>query len=218
MNSKRFLRIGAVFAILVVVFGFGNEWSATAVAEDATFDANSQFAALTAAENKDSQAWFALAGNARAAGDLEIARSALDQAEANGLPPVRVAIEKARILVVGDDSDAAIAELQSVFTSGFTSVGVITGDPVLSTMQGQADYDELVRNMSVQAYPCMYQEEFRHFDFWLGEWDVHVANGQLAGHNRIESEQKGCVLIENWTNSGGGRGMSVNYVDRKSVV
>lgn len=67
---------------------------------------------------------------------------------------------------------------------------------------------------SAPAYPCQEQGKFAEFDFWVGDWEVHVANGKLAGHNRIESMQKGCALLENWTSANGGKGMSVNYLDK----
>ena len=62
--------------------------------------------------------------------------------------------------------------------------------------------------------PCELDERFSAFDFWVGEWDVHVASGQLAGSNIITSAQGGCLLIENWTSATGGTGMSINYLDR----
>ena len=63
------------------------------------------------------------------------------------------------------------------------------------------------------SFPCEELEQFRDFDFWLGEWDVHLANGDLAGTNVITREERGCVLVERWTGASGGTGMSVNYVD-----
>ena len=35
------------------------------------------------------------------------------------------------------------------------------------------------------------------FDFWIGDWDVFVPSGKLAGTNRIERIY-GCVLHESW--------------------
>ncbi len=64
-----------------------------------------------------------------------------------------------------------------------------------------------------QTLPCANRDEFRDFDFWLGEWDVHTANGTLAGRNRIEKAQAGCVLVENWVSISGTPGMSMNYYD-----
>jgi hypothetical protein len=62
-------------------------------------------------------------------------------------------------------------------------------------------------------FPCEAQPKFREFDFWVGEWDVHTADGKLAGRNVIESSHRGCVLIENWTGAGGSTGTSMNYYD-----
>lgn len=64
-----------------------------------------------------------------------------------------------------------------------------------------------------QARPTCDAAEYRHFDFWVGDWAVTVA-GKPAGTNRIERAQQGCVLIEHWTGSGGGTGTSLNFYDR----
>jgi hypothetical protein len=57
--------------------------------------------------------------------------------------------------------------------------------------------------------------EHREFDFWLGTWDV-TAQGKPAGTNAITADLKGCVLVEQWTASSGGRGTSLNYYDRRT--
>lgn len=64
-----------------------------------------------------------------------------------------------------------------------------------------------------QKFPCEHREEFNQFDFWLGEWDVHVANGTFAGKNKIEKTQAGCALVENWVGASGNPGMSLNFFD-----
>jgi hypothetical protein len=64
--------------------------------------------------------------------------------------------------------------------------------------------------------------EYRKFDFWIGDWEVHQpgkdgvtgAIGEVVGHNRVTLEQDGCLLIEHWTSSTGGEtGTSFNYYD-----
>ena len=109
-----------------------------------------------------------------------------------------------------------MTELQNVFAAGFTGVGALTNDPLINSMAGRKDYDELVQNMSVQAYPCAHQQGFQDFDFWIGEWDVHLANGTVAGSNIIEAVERGCALTEHWTSASGGTGMSINYFDKAS--
>ncbi|HET6265098.1 MAG TPA: hypothetical protein VFD95_09580 [Usitatibacter sp.] len=46
------------------------------------------------------------------------------------------------------------------------------------------------------ADPCAAAHS-REFDFWIGDWDVFVPDGKLAGTNRI-SAIYGCVLHEQW--------------------
>ena len=128
--------------------------------------------------------------------------------------PVRAALEQARQSAREGDADAAVDKLQALSDGGFTAVGVITSDVDLMTLQGHAGFDSLVEAMSMQAYPCEYDPRFSEFDFWIGEWEVRIANGGLAGHNEIRPEQHGCVLIENWTSATGGTGTSINYVDK----
>lgn len=61
---------------------------------------------------------------------------------------------------------------------------------------------------------CADDAAFHAFDFWIGEWEVYNnANGNLAGRNRIEAREAGCVLVEQWTAASGGTGMSMNYFD-----
>lgn len=62
------------------------------------------------------------------------------------------------------------------------------------------------------AGPCT-DEVYRHFDFWLGTWDVTGPNGQAAGVNRITAEESGCLIVEHWTNTNGGTGQSYNFYD-----
>jgi hypothetical protein len=59
--------------------------------------------------------------------------------------------------------------------------------------------------------PCS-SPEHRQFDFWIGEWDVALPDGQVAGRNRIESVEGGCGLQENWTAAGpqASTGRSIN--------
>jgi hypothetical protein len=57
--------------------------------------------------------------------------------------------------------------------------------------------------------------EHRAFDFWVGTWNVTV-NGKPAGTNRITSDLKGCVLVEEWKSAAGNRGTSLNFYDRNT--
>jgi len=54
-------------------------------------------------------------------------------------------------------------------------------------------------------------EKYQQFDFWVGSWEVSVSDGTLAGHNEVRREQGGCLLVENWRNTQGGTGTSLNF-------
>jgi hypothetical protein len=69
---------------------------------------------------------------------------------------------------------------------------------------------------AVAPTPCMDNVRFAEFDFWVGEWDVHTADGTFAGSNSITRAESGCLLMEKWTGAGGSTGMSINYFDGAS--
>ena len=54
---------------------------------------------------------------------------------------------------------------------------------------------------------------YRHFDFWVGDWEVTNTQGTLVGENTITKILKGCVLHEHWRGSGGSSGQSHNMYD-----
>lgn len=66
--------------------------------------------------------------------------------------------------------------------------------------------------VSATAGPCD-GDEYRQFDFWLGEWNVHTADGRLAGTNTITREYGGCVLHERYVTGRGYEGESLNTYD-----
>lgn len=67
---------------------------------------------------------------------------------------------------------------------------------------------------SAPTPPCLSDEAFNAFDFWVGEWDVHMADGTLAGENSIAKELNGCLVTESWRGAQGSVGTSINYLDR----
>lgn len=60
--------------------------------------------------------------------------------------------------------------------------------------------------------PCR-ATEYRQFDFWVGDWDVHTPDGKPAGSNRIERILGGCALRETWKGASGMSGTSLNSWD-----
>lgn len=62
------------------------------------------------------------------------------------------------------------------------------------------------------ARPCT-GPVYRHFDFWIGRWDVVNPAGQFAGTSRITPIDGGCALHESWSSGAGSyTGQSLNSV------
>jgi len=162
----------------------------------------------------DGNGWYQAAVTARQDERIDDAFEALKKAEELEFSPIRINFERARLHTLGNNREAAAAEVAAMAESGFTSVGYIVNDPILSTLQGEESYDAAVAEMSRLAYPCEHNEAFAEFDFWVGDWEVHGPAGELAGTNSIQKEERGCVLLERWVNSVGGTGQSINYVDQ----
>ncbi len=67
------------------------------------------------------------------------------------------------------------------------------------------------------AIPTCTAESYRAFDFWLGRWQVRLADGTLAGENRIEAAADGCFLTEHWQGARGATGFSMNFYEPASA-
>jgi hypothetical protein len=72
----------------------------------------------------------------------------------------------------------------------------------------------LLATGGTSARPGCDTPEHRAFDFWIGTWDVHTADGKLAGRNTITTVQGGCALREQYTTPRGYAGESLNAYDR----
>jgi hypothetical protein len=71
--------------------------------------------------------------------------------------------------------------------------------------------------VSTAAAACETPES-RQFDFWVGEWNVTVADGRQVGVNRITREYDGCVVHEHYTTTRGYAGESLNTWDAARKV
>ena len=66
--------------------------------------------------------------------------------------------------------------------------------------------------------PCLSDEVYRQFDFWIGDWEVYNLKGKKSGDSRISLILDSCVILEEWTsitlpNGFVYRGKSMNTYD-----
>ncbi|MEE2893012.1 MAG: hypothetical protein VX766_12805 [Pseudomonadota bacterium] len=61
--------------------------------------------------------------------------------------------------------------------------------------------------------PCTVDVRSAEFAFWVGDWDVRLGDGRLAGRNSIRYAEMGCRIEEHWSPAGGGGGSSISFLD-----
>ncbi len=205
--------LGALAALAVLN---APAWSQTQESADAKFAAQdwegaaADYRALLDSNASNAQNWYNLARSLHQLEDYERARdaylAAIDAGLQNTLAGAHYHL--ARIYMQLGDEAAAIKELETL-----ARVGGIPGAFIQST----AEFAPLADNEAFKAVilaltPCT-SEEYRHFDFWLGEWDVTAAgNAQPSASSKISSQQAGCAILEEYT-AGGFTGFSISFYD-----
>lgn len=179
------------------------QWSAAATAYQAVIET----------QPKNPQARYRLAVALRHLGRYDEAGVQLDGAAAAGVPPSFTEAERARLKAAAGDGPGAVAALTRAAEAGFANPAAITGDAALAALADQPGFEAALSRISKNAAPCQVDPTFRQFDFWVGDWEVKGADGTVYGHNRIDNEEQGCVLVEHWTGSTGNTGQSINFYD-----
>ncbi len=57
-----------------------------------------------------------------------------------------------------------------------------------------------------QQLPCS-KQEYRQFDFWIGEWEAFGKNGQKAGDSKVSLILDSCIILEEWTSASVTKGL-----------
>ncbi len=176
-------------------------------------EAGDAYEAYLAKNEEDGYGWFRLGYARHLEGDFKRAAKAYTRADALGFAPILTKYNHACVLAKMGNADAAWTELQNALDAGYGDGPNLAADEELVSLREREGFGELVERAKRNGAPCEYDERFRAFDFWIGEWEVLMPSGARAGTNRIERAIKGCALIENWTSTLGGVGMSMNYFD-----
>jgi tetratricopeptide (TPR) repeat protein len=164
------------------------------------------------AHPQDRQAWTRLATSLHANGEWKDAVAAWHKVIEIRPDPItmyNLACSYARAGM----KDQAFEWLNKSLDAGFPGGLGIGSDPDLGNLKEDSRYADLLKKAEKASKPCMFSEEHRQFDFWVGEWDVMNPAGQQAGTNKVEMVERGCIVMENWTGRFGGSGKSINFYD-----
>jgi tetratricopeptide (TPR) repeat protein len=167
---------------------------------------------ITAKEPGNPNAWYRLAYSRQHLGQYEKALEAYAQAEKNGLSGLPVLhYNKACALARLGRKEDAITALNAAVQAGFNQPNQLDADEDLASLRGDARLTIVRKGAERNANPCG-DQEYRQFDFWVGEWNVFV-NGQQVATSSIQNILNGCVIFENWNPATGNGGKSFNYYD-----
>lgn len=144
-------------------------------------------------------------------GHPKLALKSLQAAEKNYRPKSLVWVNQAKCYAQLEQKDAALALMDSLAGSSFGSYSLFA-DPLLEPLYEEGPYKAAKDSIYQRAFPCFASPEHRHFDFWLGEWEVFVGNTKV-GDNTISRQDGGCMLLEQYTTARDYVGQSTNFYD-----
>lgn len=163
-------------------------------------------------EPKNGRAWYLLGMSLHSLGKWEQAISAFEKNVAivqNPNSMFNIACGYARL----NQADKAFEWLEKALMNGAAFTVNIETDEDLVNIRKDARFKKMTELADRQKRPCIYSAEARQFDFWVGDWEVFNLAGQKAGTNSVQLFSDGCGLLENWTNTTGGDGKSINFYD-----
>ena len=210
---------GAVLAIVAPIVAtplraqMGDTTSARAEALFAAKDyvgAASAFQALTTAHPQQPRYWTRLGTSLQMAGRTDDAVAAYGTAIGLAIAPAAM-YNLATVFAKRGQKDSAFYWLDRLVTNaGYSNDKAVSADPDFASLRSDPRFDPLLERMRAALRPCLTRKESRLFDFWVGEWEVKNAQGQPAGQSSVQRLLEGCALYENWTDTQGGGGKSLN--------
>jgi hypothetical protein len=176
--------------------------------------AESAYVELVAEQPDNAMAHLRLGSSRLYLGSISEAERDLARAEALGAAAAPLHYRKACLQTKLGNPDAAIAELEQAVAAGFGSATQLESETLFEPLRGDTRFRKIFTDLDRQVRPCLYDQRYRQFDFWLGEWDV-VPNGSPAGTpsaaNIVTLEHDQCIVHEHW--KGNSTGESFNLYD-----
>lgn len=166
---------------------------------------------------KDSSAWYSLATSQMNTESYDDALESFGQAKATNFNPHFVNLSIAKIHAVTENSDKLYSSLEEAAEQGLFTFARLEQDAEFDNYRDSEQFQAILKKVELNAYPCLSNPVSRHFDFWIGEWDVFV-NGNKVGENYITRAKGGCAIHENYITTRNYAGQSINFyspVDKK---
>ena len=144
--------------------------------------------------------------------DYAQAYESLKQAEkANFQPLPNCQVQQALCLAQLKKPEEALQLLEQLTENGFANHTLIQQE-AFAPLENNQRFQSLKDSIHRRSYPCYYDPNYTHFDFWVGEWEVYVGSTKV-GENTISKQEGGCAVLEQYTTARDYVGQSYNYYD-----
>ncbi|MEQ9467484.1 MAG: tetratricopeptide repeat protein [Ekhidna sp.] len=211
--------------ILLIAFMAAMELNGQTLMESATEKFNNQdwagavkdYTKYLKKNTDDSAAWYNLATSQKNLENYDEALSSFAKAKETNFNPFFVDFNVAKIYALQGDAGMMYQTLESAAANGLFAYARLQSDTEFAPYQDEKRFKEVLSKVELNAYPCLSDPDCRHFDFWIGEWDVYVGPRKV-GDNSITMAQGGCAIHENYITAGNYSGQSINFyspVDKK---
>lgn len=160
----------------------------------------------------DSSAWYNLAISKARLQEYDQAIEYLKEAKERNFPSQFVYFGICKANAQKKDELGLISAMEDGAANGLATYALLKSDEAFAPYQESELFQEALKRVELNAYPCLSGENYRHFDFWLGEWDVY-ANGAKVGVNSITRATGGCAIHESYTTARNYAGQSINFYD-----
>ncbi|MDJ0645357.1 MAG: hypothetical protein QNJ57_05160 [Flavobacteriaceae bacterium] len=113
-----------------------------------------------------------------------------------------------------NEVDKALNELEETADAGSAAYRYLENDDFKSLFENER-FKSIKQKMYANFYPCKFDEKYRKFDFWIGEWEVYIANGKgpKIAESSITLSNGDCGILENYRPFRFAGGNSISYYD-----
>jgi tetratricopeptide (TPR) repeat protein len=109
------------------------------------------------------------------------------------------ALSLARVYVRLSDKERAYQVLEKSLTLGGIQPQALSDEKDFTALKEEARFNDLLKKSDIAVNPCKASDEFRQFDFWVGEWDARNLQGVVVGSSSVQNILGQCVIFENWS-------------------
>jgi len=201
--------------LALATFSFGQELKATADEQFGNQEwqaAAKNYKKYLKKNESDSSAWYNLGKSQLQLASYDDAIESFQMASETNFSAPFVAYNLAKAHALNKDKDKALKTLQKGVENGLSAFSQMESDTAFAILNKTDAFKKVVENAKSNFYPCLKSEIRKHFDFWVGEWNVYV-NGTKVGENSITRANGGCAIHESYTTPRGYTGQSINYYD-----